>query len=205
MNDNAVTEERESRGAGRPVDPAVDKALLDATMVELASSGYAGLTTANVARRAGASTASLYRRWRSKDELVAAAAAVLVADALRPVDTGSLEGDVRALLGHKAAVATESVAVALLSLVGVAAHDRALAEVLRREVFDVTGDRVAQVFDNARARGESPHGDPDAVAIMLALAVLAPVIGGQGSPGVDAYADLIVRAVCGPLSTPAQD
>lgn len=193
----------ESRGLGRPVDPAVDEALLNAAMVEIAASGYAGLTTAKVARRAGASTASLYRRWRSKDELVAAAAATLAADALRPVDTGSLEGDLRALLAHKAEVATEPIVAALLSLVGAAAHDEALAGVLRREVFEVTGARVAQVFDNARTRGESPHGDPDAVAMMLALAVLAPAIGGQGSPGADAYADLIVRAVSTPTSTPA--
>ena len=194
---------KRSKTAGRPTDPAVDGALLEAAMTELAAAGYAGLTTAKVARRAGASTASLYRRWRSKDELVAAAAATLAADALRPVDTGSLEGDLRALLAHKAEVATEPIVAALLSLVGAAAHDEALAGVLRREVFEVTGARVAQVFDNARARGESPHGDPDAVAMMLALAVLAPAIGGQGSPGVDAYAELIVRSVSNPTSTPA--
>ena len=39
--------------------------------------------------------------------------------------------------------------------------------------------------------------------LALALAVLAPAIGGQGSPGVDAYAELIVRSVSNPTSTPA--
>jgi AcrR family transcriptional regulator len=51
-----------------------------------------------VAERAGASKASLYRRWPSKVELVMDAMYHMLPDAGSPPDTGSLRGDLLAVL-----------------------------------------------------------------------------------------------------------
>ena len=77
----------------------LEEALLDAVWVELGELGYDALTIDAVAARAGTSRAVLYRRWPSKQELVLAA---LKSEAVKSVvvapDTGTLRGDVIALL-----------------------------------------------------------------------------------------------------------
>lgn len=79
--------------------PALEEALLDAAWTELAERGYDELTIDAVAVRAGTSRAVLYRRWPNKQELALAAVAHEVAkDVVVAPDTGSLRGDVIALL-----------------------------------------------------------------------------------------------------------
>src|ERR1700722_2444120 len=77
----------------------LEHALLDAAWEELQASGYSKLTMERVAERAGTSRAVIYRRWRSRVELVIAAMRyqqpVVAGSSL---DTGSLRGDVLALL-----------------------------------------------------------------------------------------------------------
>jgi AcrR family transcriptional regulator len=58
---------------GRPRDPQIDAALLDATVAVLDESGYGGLTLEAVARRAGTTKPAIYRRWPGRQQLVLAA------------------------------------------------------------------------------------------------------------------------------------
>ena len=46
------------------------QAAIDATLDLIAERGVPGLTTDAVAERAGISKATMYRRWRSKEELM---------------------------------------------------------------------------------------------------------------------------------------
>jgi AcrR family transcriptional regulator len=79
--------------------PALQEALLDAAWAELTERGYDDLTIDAVAVRAGTSRAVLYRRWPGKQELVLAALEHAVGkDVVVAPDTGSLRGDVIALL-----------------------------------------------------------------------------------------------------------
>ncbi len=55
---------------GRPRDPAVDRAILDAARYVLGQKGYTGTSMDAIARKAGVGKDTLYRRWRSKEELV---------------------------------------------------------------------------------------------------------------------------------------
>jgi AcrR family transcriptional regulator len=63
----------EARGRGRPRDPATDAKILRLALEELAENGYAGMTIDGVARAAGVSKATIYRRFRDKNDLVTAA------------------------------------------------------------------------------------------------------------------------------------
>jgi AcrR family transcriptional regulator len=58
------------RGAGRPRDERVDRDVLEATRVLLVEVGYASLTIDAIARRANVSRPAIYRRWKSKAQLV---------------------------------------------------------------------------------------------------------------------------------------
>ena len=61
----------ESRGGGRPRDPALDEAIILATRARLVRDGYSRMTLGDIAADAGVSRPTLYRRWNSKLELVA--------------------------------------------------------------------------------------------------------------------------------------
>ena len=84
---------------GRPRSPERDAAILDATLAEYGEHGFDGMSVERVAARAGASKTTIYRRYPSKVAMVAAALAH--AGEQRPVvGTGTLAGDVEAVLRH---------------------------------------------------------------------------------------------------------
>ncbi|TDC77395.1 TetR/AcrR family transcriptional regulator [Actinomadura sp. 7K507] len=59
-----------SNPIGRPRDARIDDAVLDAAAELLAEVGYAEMTVAAIAERAGTSRPAVYRRWPSKAHLV---------------------------------------------------------------------------------------------------------------------------------------
>lgn len=63
----------DGQGAGRPQQARVTKALLAATLDELASNGYEKTTIAAIAARAKTSKQAVYRRYKDKAALIAAA------------------------------------------------------------------------------------------------------------------------------------
>jgi AcrR family transcriptional regulator len=58
---------------GRPRDPELDERVLDAALSVYARQGWSGFNFDAVAREAGCGRPALYRRWRSKRELLLAA------------------------------------------------------------------------------------------------------------------------------------
>ena len=77
----------------------LEKALLDAAWAELSDRGYAGFTIEGVAERAETSRAVLYRRWPDRHALLRATFTHTLEQHKTPLpDTGSLRGDVLALL-----------------------------------------------------------------------------------------------------------
>jgi AcrR family transcriptional regulator len=89
----------EARGPQRRRGRALEEALLDAAWAEVNDVGYDAFTIDAVAARAGTSRAVLYRRWPNKQELMRAAIEHIAAkDPVPAPDTGTLRGDVIAIL-----------------------------------------------------------------------------------------------------------
>ena len=136
----------------------LENAILEAAWDQLVEAGYDAFTIDAVAARAGTSRPVLYRRWDSREELLHAALRHHgeATDAGCP-DTGSLRGDLIALLTAFGAHRHEAVAV----LVGLVAGEsgRAPGELREHLVADRAG-RLRLIFDRAIARGEV---DPDRV------------------------------------------
>jgi AcrR family transcriptional regulator len=164
----------------------VDAAVIVATTALLAEHGYGALTTAAIARRAGVSTASLYRRWSSKEALVASAAHTIVTDALSPDDTGSLSGDLGVLIRNKIDALSGTLGVVLKTLVGQAAHDPAIAEILEREIVETTTAHVTAILDRATSRGELEpgHNAQEAADLTIALVTTPLLLRANGPAAV---------------------
>ena len=63
---------------GRPRDPALDTVILTAALELFIAHGIAGMSIEQVAKRAGVGKPTIYRRWSTKERLVADAIAALV-------------------------------------------------------------------------------------------------------------------------------
>ncbi|HQZ36716.1 MAG TPA: TetR/AcrR family transcriptional regulator [Ilumatobacteraceae bacterium] len=83
---------------GRPRNEACTGEILEATLHLVAEVGIAGLTMDAVAAHAGVGKATIYRRWTSKEALMLDAWMVCVRKPSEP-DTGTLQGDLEALMG----------------------------------------------------------------------------------------------------------
>ena len=73
MNAARVFHDTGRPGPGRPRRLATGRAILRATREILARSGVHGLTIEGVAARSGVAKTTIYRRWRSKEDLALAA------------------------------------------------------------------------------------------------------------------------------------
>src|SRR6195952_4646795 len=117
---------RPSRG-GRPRDPRRDGVMGAGILRLLAEVGYGALTMDAVAAEAGVGKATIYRRWRTKEDLVVDTISDLDQELATPPDTGSLEGDLRAMTEQMRAVITGPSGAATLSLLSSMSHNPALA------------------------------------------------------------------------------
>lgn len=107
-------------------------AVRDAVLTGLAEHGYPGLTVEYVAEHSGIHKTTLYRRWGNLEGLVADALDLAGEDSWTPPDTGSLEGDLRALARLTAASFEDPVAAAApTAFIAAAFQSERAAEALR--------------------------------------------------------------------------
>lgn len=182
---------------GRPRDPRVDAALRRAVQDLLVSDGYGGLTVQGVARAAGVSPATVYRRFPGKRELVEWAA-FQVQEWVEPAWTGDYGKDLAVLtellLGWLSQPAVRAAVPGLLGeyVTGSTGYVDLLAST-------VTPVRTAlgALHQRAVAAGEATVGvDLDALLEVLLGAVLleATTRGGEPRPAAERIADVVRRA-----------
>ena len=197
----------EMHGRGRPRSAEADHAIIRAALTILAEHGYGELSMIGVAKRAGVSPATLYRRWSSKDDLVVAALGSVNPLCANP-DTGTLEGDLGALLRGFVAAFTGEDGRLLRGLLSEMFTNPELAAMVRERLLLSGPDAATQVVVRAVERGEIPPVDPE-LALKLAL---GPVHLGflTGEPMSDATIDVLVpmivaalRAAPAPAPAPA--
>jgi len=149
---------------GRPRDARVHQAILDTTLQMLSEIGYGRLTIEGVAAQAGVGKGTIYRHWPSKGALVVES----ISGPQCPIatgkwtvrlgtlpDCGSLRADLVCFV-QRVAYAF-SVPLAAETLPGLAldlAQDEDLAEAFRAFVVQPKRERIGEVLNLARARGE---------------------------------------------------
>ncbi|OPC83979.1 TetR family transcriptional regulator [Embleya scabrispora] len=164
-------------GSGSGGGPRKAQAIFDATLDLLADKGYAGLTIEGVAERSGVNKTTIYRWWPSKGALLGAALAGARRLEFPMPDTGSLRGDLEALLDAMVSLLTTpptaDIAVAAL---GAVTHSAELAG-HAGTFFAGRLARERPVFERAVARGELAAGaDPMLLMDLLAGAAWLRVV-----------------------------
>jgi AcrR family transcriptional regulator len=148
------TSSREAADNRRRRGEALETAILDAAWQELVERGYSNFTLEAVARRAATSTPVLYRRWPSRRELLIAA--VTRASSVREIvtpDTGTLRGDLRAIM-IQANVTRIDLLAGMTAVLG--AYFDESGSNLSKLRDDALGQRhvARDIFDRAVSRGE---------------------------------------------------
>ncbi|MBC3843363.1 TetR/AcrR family transcriptional regulator [Streptacidiphilus sp. 4-A2] len=133
----------------------LEAALLGAAWQELVEAGFARLTMESVAARAKTGVAVLYRRWPNKDDLVVAA--IRHHGTMHPVespDTGSLRGDMIALLNNASSARTSFAAIVGAAFSGLLAGSGMTPAQVREKIVADRPLWSEQVFARAHERGE---------------------------------------------------
>ncbi|MEV2210108.1 TetR/AcrR family transcriptional regulator [Streptomyces sp. NPDC050997] len=136
----------------------VTDAITEAAFTELAEAGYARLSMEAVARRAGVGKAALYRRWPSKQAMIAELIHDKVTDTLPHTPaTGALRADLRELLAtYRSQLANPLLARIGTELLAESSRDGALAEMLHTEVTAPRRLAARAILQGAIDHGELP-------------------------------------------------
>jgi AcrR family transcriptional regulator len=154
---------------GRPRSEKARKAILDAAAELLLARGLSAVSMDEVAERAGVSKATIYRWWPTKETL-ALDALYTEWDTARssPRDTGSLRGDLLALLRPWARLASSrSYGRVIAALITEAQTDPVFAAEYRQRVVEPRRDQARAVVRRAIERGEIPPDTNIEVALDL--------------------------------------
>ncbi|MFC5834956.1 TetR/AcrR family transcriptional regulator [Nonomuraea insulae] len=137
-----------------PLDPGRDRAILDATMELLSEVGYDRMTVDQIAKRARASKATIYRRWAGKPELVVdVICRRFDMDAPPGEDTGSLRGDLCSTF-RGLCEAVERKHTVVIGLSSTLVSNQELARTLRAHMPAKNHGDVGALLDRAVKRGE---------------------------------------------------
>ncbi|MFI6770232.1 TetR/AcrR family transcriptional regulator C-terminal ligand-binding domain-containing protein [Streptomyces sp. NPDC050355] len=131
-------------------------AVRDAVLAGLTEHGYPGLTVEYVAEHSGVHKTTLYRRWKDVEGLVSDALALAGEDSWTPPDTGSLEGDLRALAQEVvSSFADPAVSASGSAMIAAAFQSERAAEALRA-YYTERFARCEIIVERAVHRGELP-------------------------------------------------
>lgn len=168
---------------GRPRDPTLDTAILTAALDLFIEHGIAGMSIEQVAKRAGVGKPTVYRRWSSKERLVADAIEAFVATGVRwpsreEIDAVSPQELIRLNIDAAARTSADAMFRALVAQIYGSAVTHPL---LMRTYWDhyVAPRRALAIAMLQRAQAEGsvpPDADLDVLVDMLAGAVTYRVL-----------------------------
>jgi AcrR family transcriptional regulator len=168
----------------------VRQTVLAAAFDELVANGFDGATVAGVAKRSGVHETTVYRRWATRENLFVAALLERSADAIPAPDTGSIKGDLLAILREVLAYVGSAAGTAILRAATLPV-DHAYADV--REGFwahrlDALTPVVARGIERGELRAETD-------GRLLLEMLIAPIHGRlvlTGEPVGDELAERLV-------------
>lgn len=152
MGRTAGDDNKQTRRRGAELESAI----LDAAWQQLIAEGDEHFTIDTVAARARTSKPVLYRRWKTRDDLLRATVRHIGAASAPSIpDTGTLRGDLLALLANANSTTRNPVAALVSSMLGSYYNQTGPTPAELREAFlSQRGSAVEQVVNRAVERGE---------------------------------------------------
>src|SRR3954469_12615422 len=180
---------------GRPRDPRVDDAVRDATLKLLVEEGYQATSIQAIARRAGVSAPTIYRRWANKAEVIEEA--VFPTPFIEPTETtGDLRRDLaaycRGIIRH---LGDPAVRAAIPGLLTEYQTDPDMWQRLLRRSVTPMRETFAAFLDRTRRQ---PVGSVDVLFDVMIGSLFVRAIN-TGSAGADQFADEVAAIVTAAL------
>ena len=178
----------------RPRSALADHAILDATLRLLERNGYQALTIGAIAEEAGVGRPTVYRRYGSKAELVAAALVRLTAGEATVLPVSTRDALLMLLRKTAGALANRGGMTIIGSLIAQEARDPGLVRTFREQVFLPRHAMVRDVLERGVRAGDVA-GDADLPAVIDTLfgALLARAV--LGEPATEVWLASIVETV----------
>lgn len=186
-----------SKPRGRPRSEPARQAIIAAATDLLLARGLSAASMDAIAERAGVSKATIYRWWPTKETLALDALyEQLTEPGPEPPDTGTLDGDLRALaLGWIKRATAGPYARVIGALVTEAATDPAFARLYRERYLEPRRAQARESLQRAMARGDIAIGTDVEAAIDLLYGPLYHRLLHGHAPLTPEFADYVVRAV----------
>jgi AcrR family transcriptional regulator len=170
----------------------VVEAVLEATAEELGRVGFLALRIDDVAALSGVNKTTIYRRWPTKEDLVASMLETLTVISDVP-DTGSLRGDLSQLLHEIKARADTPVGRGIIRVIQAERGRDAIAAIIRKNRAEHLAARRS-IFERAIARGEIPEGSETSMLVELTVApLIARLL--HGAPLDEQFIAVLVNTV----------
>jgi AcrR family transcriptional regulator len=181
----------------------VRQTVLAAAFEELVANGFDTATVAGVAKRSGVHETTVYRRWVTRENLFVAALLERSADAIPAPDTGSIKGDLLAIVREVLAYVGSPAGTAILRAATLPV-DHAYADA--REAFwarrlDALSPVVARGVERGELRAETD-------GRLLLEMLIAPIHGRlllTGEPVGDDLAVQLVEVALNGAATPPRE
>ena len=139
---------------GRPRSAQSHQAILQATLELMAEVGFERMSIDAIATRAGVGKPTIYRRYKSKEELVANAIESVREEIVIP-DTGSLWGDIEAIIQNAAQITLTPLGRQTVAMIiSSATSNSQFAQVYWTQYLQPRRQAFAIVLERATARNE---------------------------------------------------
>ena len=139
---------------GRPRDHGRDEAIHEAAISLLSEVGFDRTTIEAISQRAHVGKATIYRRFKNKEEILLSAMNAHTACALPRINTGNLRDDLISLIHEHVKILKGPDGELKMNLLSIAHRDPEFGKLLG-EVNPVEGEKqTEEIFERAIARGE---------------------------------------------------
>ena len=155
---------------GRPRDSKRENAITEAAIFLIQEVGYERTTIEAIALKAGVSKATIYRRWKNKQEVIANAISNHAFCESPAIDTGNLRDDLVELLVAKVKLLKGPDGAVIASIMSAAKLDPELGKAIPHSIRDGGKDVHDAILERAILRREI---SPDANLELLAQIVPA--------------------------------
>ncbi|MEC4811744.1 MAG: TetR/AcrR family transcriptional regulator [Scytonema sp. PMC 1069.18] len=144
------------KSSGRPRSTQSHQAILQATLELLAEVGFDGMSMDAIANRAGVGKTTIYRRYSSKEELVADAIESVREEIVIP-DTGNLWGDIDVLIENAARITLNPLGRQTVAMIiSSASNNSQFAQIYWKKYLQPRRQAFRVVVERAKVRNEIP-------------------------------------------------
>lgn len=191
------------RDAGRPRGEPIAEAVLARALEEFAAVGLAALSVDRIARAAEVNKTSVYRRWPTREALIAAALERALAElSLQQRDTGSLRGDLIVLCESVADFLAQPVGRGLTRAIFADGVAPGISAEARRHLEERAGGPALAMVQRALARGEWREDVDPAVILSMLVGALLHRAYLEGEAPTRPWIERIVDALVGGIGRP---